>query len=131
MYIYPAIFKPENEGGYSIVFPDFDACFTQGEDITDGVIMAQDVLCLVLCHLEDNGRTIPSPSDPASIKVNDGEFVTLVTADTLEYRKRHDTRAVKKTLTIPMWLDEVATKRNVNFSQTLQNALIEQLHLQK
>lgn len=129
-YAYPAVFTQEKEG-YSITFPDFEACFTQGDDIDDGLTMAEDVLCLTLYDMEEKGEEIPAPSDPRTIKADEASFVTLVRCDTLEYRKFFDSRAVKKTLTVPHWLDEMAVKKNINFSQTLQNALMEQLGVKK
>lgn len=126
-YVYPAIFTKEDNGQYSIVFPDFEACFTQGDDIQDGLFMANDILCLTLYNMEENGEGIPDPSNPRSIEVNDHEFVTLVSCDTLEYRKFYGNKAVKKTLTIPAWLNTQAEKAGVNFSQVLQDALKERL----
>lgn len=60
-YIYPAVFTPEGNG-YFIDFPDFDACYTQGSDIADGITMAEDVLSLMLTHFEDEQREIPAAS---------------------------------------------------------------------
>ena len=99
-YVFPAVFRKEKKG-YYIYFPDVDACFTQGNDLQDGLDMANDVLCMTLYDMEENGKAIPVPSDPAAIKTNAGEFVTLVGCDTLEYRKFHNSKAVKKTLTVP------------------------------
>ena len=127
-YVFPAVFRKEKKG-YYIYFPDVDACFTQGNDLQDGLDMANDVLCMTLYDMEENGKAIPVPSDPAAITTNAGEFVTLVGCDTLEYRKFHNSKAVKKTLTVPQWLDEMAMKENVNFSQTLQQALMDRLHI--
>ena len=129
-YVYPAIFSKEENGLYSIVFPDFEACFTQGDDIQNGLFMANDVLCLTLYDMEENGESIPKPSEPLAIKVKSNEFVTLVGCDTLEYRKFYENKAVKKTLTIPSWLNTMAEKEDINFSQVLQEALKDRLKLQ-
>ena len=128
-YIYPAIFTKEDEGGYSIKFPDLEGCYTQGEDIQDGLEMANDVLCFTLYDLEEEKKEIPVPSDPLAIKAGEKSFISLVDCDTLEYRKFYHNQAVKKTLTIPAWLNSMAEKEGVNFSQVLQNALKEQLHV--
>ncbi len=128
-YVYPAIFTKEDSGQYSIVFPDFEACFTQGDNMQDGLFMANDILCLTVYNLEENKENIPVPSDPLKIKVKDNEFVTLVSCDTLEYRKFYDNKAVKKTLTIPAWLNTIAEREDINFSQVLQDALKERLHV--
>ncbi|MSU03103.1 type II toxin-antitoxin system HicB family antitoxin [Tissierella pigra] len=128
-YVYPAIFSKEENGLYSIVFPDFEACFTQGDDIQEGLFMANDVLCLTLYDMEENKEDIPVPSDPLQIKANENEFVTLVSCDTMEYRKFYDNKAVKKTLTIPSWLNTMAEREGVNFSQVLQESLKDRLQL--
>lgn len=128
-YVYPAIFTKDDDGMYFINFPDFEACFTQGDDIQDGLFMANDVLCLTLYNMEENKEEIPASSDPLKIKVKDNEFVTLVSCDTMEYRKFYDNKAVKKTLTIPSWLNAMAEKEDINFSQVLQEALKERLQV--
>lgn len=129
-YVYPAIFTKEDNGLYSIIFPDFEACFTQGDDIQDGLFMANDVLCLTLYNMEENREDIPAPSDPLKVKVQNNEFVTLVSCDTLEYRKFYDNKAIKKTLTIPSWLNTIAEREEINFSQVLQEALKDKLQIQ-
>lgn len=126
-YVFPAVFTPEEAGGYSINFPDLPSCYTQGDDLKDGYKMAEDVACAVLVDLENERKEIPTPSDPAALSLETGEFTALIGADTLAYRQATDNRAVKKTLSIPNWLNILAEKDNVNFSQTLQEALKKQL----
>ena len=121
---YPAIFTPEDDGGYSVAFPDMDGCFTQGETIEEAYEMAFDALGLEIEFLESEKRTIPSPSAPNAIKLNKNEFVAIIEFDMLEYQKKHNSKAVKKTLTIPQWLNEEAMAKNINFSQVLQEALL-------
>ena len=125
-YVYPAVFAAEGEG-YAVNFPDIDGCYTCGDDLADGIEMAEDVLALVLYQYEKDGKAVPHPSDPKDLKLNENEFVNLIAADTIGYQKRHNTKAVKKTLTIPEWLNELAVKANINFSQVLQEALFEKL----
>lgn len=127
-YIYPAVFEKEGDQ-YSISFPDLPNCFTQGEDLQDALEMAQDALCLVLYHMEKDGKEIPAATDIKKIKVSDNVFVTLIDCDTFEYEKFYKSKAVKKTLTIPEWLNDMAVKENINFSNVLQNALMEQLNV--
>lgn len=122
-YIYPAIFKKE-EVGYSVYFPDLESCYTQGDTLEDALEMAEDVLSLVLYEYEKKQRIIPEPTPVKKIVTSDLEIVSLVMGDTLEYRKRYNNKAVKKTLTIPEWLNEEASALGVNFSQVLQEALI-------
>ena len=129
-YVFPAIFTPE-ESGYTILFPDVKNCFTEGDNLTEALENANDVLCMMLYDLERYGKEIPVASSVASIQVNisSGEFVSLISCDTIEYRKFHDSRAVKKTLSIPSWLNEMAEKAGINFSGTLQDALKKQLDI--
>jgi predicted RNase H-like HicB family nuclease len=128
-YVFPAIFTQEDKG-YSIAFPDLEGCYTEGDDLQDGCDMAQDALCLVLYDMEENKKSIPNPSDPKLIKVDSNSFVTLISCDTLEYRKFNDSKAVKKTLSIPSWLNKMAESNGINFSATLQGALKQQLHIE-
>ena len=126
-YVYPALFHLEDDGIFFISFPDLDGCFTQGTSIAEGMDMAADALNLMLWHMEEEHMTIPAPSPLHEIQAENGDFVTLIGADTLAYRKQHDTKAVRKNLSIPRWLDTLATERNVNFSNILQNALMREL----
>lgn len=121
---YPAVFTPEDDGGYSVAFPDMDGCFTQGETIEEAYEMAFDALGLAIDFLESEKRTIPSPSAPNKIKLNENEFIVIIEFDMLEYQKKHNSKSVKKTLTIPQWLNEEAMAKNINFSQVLQEALL-------
>jgi predicted RNase H-like HicB family nuclease len=126
-YVYPAIFSKEENGQYSVAFPDIDGCFTGGDNMTEAVEMAEDALCLMLYDKEEDGETIPTPSDPMKVETDANSFVSLVHCDTLEYRKLYDTKAVKKTLSIPSWLNSQAEKANAPFSQILQKGLREYL----
>ena len=129
-YIYPAIFTPEKEGGYYIHFPDIDNCFTCGDDIDDGILMAEDALALmVYTNYEETGTAAPARTDLKDIKLAKDEFATYIVCDTTECRKKFGTKAVKKTLTIPEWLNDAAVKERINFSQVLQDALKEKLHV--
>ena len=128
-YIYPAIFTKEDEG-YSVVFPDLESCYTQGDTLEDAMEMAEDVLSLVLYEYEKKQRIIPLPTSIKEIETSEREIVSLVMGDTMEYRKRYNNKAVKKTLTIPEWLNEEASALGVNFSQVLQEALMNILHHQ-
>ena len=123
-YVYPAVFTQEAEGGYSINFPDLPA-----PTLEEGREMAADVLCLTLYGMEEDGITPPAPSDVRSIPAAKNELTTLVRCDTIEYRRFYDNKAVKKTLTIPSWLNTMAERQGVNFSLTLQNALKTELHI--
>ena len=127
-YVYPAIFSKEEEG-YSVNFPDVHNCYTSGASLPEAVEMAEDVLCLTMYRAEEQKLPIPPASDPKSMQTKENEIVSLVMCDTLEYRKLHDFRAVKKTLTIPSWLNTLAEQNNINFSSVLQNALKDMLQI--
>lgn len=127
-YIYPAVFKQDGEV-YTVRFPDFESCYTQGDDLCDAYEMAEDVLCMTLYNLEENGESIPQASAMYVVENGEGEFVSLVSCDTLEYRKLYDNKAVKKTLTVPAWLNTMAERDGINFSAVLQAALKNELHI--
>jgi predicted RNase H-like HicB family nuclease len=124
-YVYPAIFEQEN-GRYYVSVPDLKGCNTVGDDLQDAIEMARDAIEMWLCIAEDRGEKIPESS--TNLKTDVG-FVSLVDADTTLYRKKTDNKAVKKTLTIPSWLNAQAELANVNFSQILQDALIKRLNI--
>ena len=90
---------------------------------------AEDALCLMLYDMEECGEKIPQASRPADIKTKGDAFVSIVPCDTLDYRRQYDNKAVKKTLTIPSWLNTMAEREGINFSATLQDALKQQLRL--
>lgn len=127
-YVYPAIFHPnEDDGSYTITFPDIPWCITEGKDMANAIYMARDCLEIWLADSEDHKEHIPAPTAPPQVEAP--EFVNLVLADTDAWRKKYDSRAVKKTLSIPNWLNTRAEEAGVNFSQILQDALKERLNL--
>lgn len=128
-YVYPAIFTKETNGQYSVEFPDLEGCYTCGDDIGEAIKMAEDALALTLYEYENDKRDIPKPSDLTSIAIGDTAFANYVMADTMEYRKMYNNKAVKKTLTIPEWMNEAATEAGINFSQALREILTQKLHL--
>ena len=125
-YVYPAVLQPDG-GGYSVSFPDVEGAITCGDTLAQALEMAQDALCLMLTRMEDQGEEITPPSAFGAVRCGAGDIVTLIVADTDAYRKTVNNRAVKKTLSIPQWMNEAAEKKGVNFSQVLQEALAEKL----
>ena len=121
-YAYPAVFQKEGEL-YSIAFPDLESCYTSAESVQEGLEMANDVLCLTLYEMEQEGETIPEPSGVNEVAHDDDAFVSLVACDTDWYRRFYESKSVKKTLSIPAWLNDLAEKNALNFSQVLQDAL--------
>lgn len=126
---YPAIFQPEDEGAFTVFFPDVEGCVTCGENMDNAYEMAYDALGLVLSYLEDNKQPIPVPSLPQNIKFENNQFVVIIEFDMLQYKKKHNAKAVKKTLSIPEWLNEEALAKDINFSKVLQEALIEKVRM--
>ena len=127
---YPAIFHKAEEGGFWISFPDFPECFTEGDDMQQAYEMAVEALGLTLTSRKEAKEEIPKPSEVDKIKIEDGTIV-IVEFDMLEYQKKHNARAVKKTLSIPEWLNEEAVAMGVNFSQVLQEALIKKIKINR
>ena len=127
-YAYPAILFPD-DGKISVTVPDLPGCHTYGDNIADALLMAKDAVEMWLWHAENSAETIPAASE--NLPVEPGQTLTLVAADTDEYRKANDTRAVKKTLSIPSWLNHQAEKANAPFSQILQQGLKEYLQVSK
>lgn len=124
-YVYPAVFTPEENGQFTVNFPDLESCYTCGDDLVDALYMAEDVLAMTLVSYENNSTPIPTPSKKLSLE--DGEFQNFIVCDTESYRKQNMNRAIKKTLTIPEWLNEKALAQGINFSQVLQEALLEKV----
>ena len=125
---YPAIFY-EEDNSYWVEFPDLEGCFTNGLTIEEAFLNASEALGLYL-DLDDDSyeRTINKPSQIKDvINNNPGLMVMLVEYDSLEYARKYKTKAIKKTLSIPEWLNDLACKDNVNFSNVLQDALIDKL----
>lgn len=134
--VYPAVFFKENNG-YSVIFPDLNYLSTCGETVDEAVSMAVDCLAGHLFWLQQEGKAIPSPSDITSINPTNiakelgfqyeakETFLNMVSVDVIQYAKIHFEKSVKKTLTIPAWLNKAALEQNINFSQVLQNALMD------
>lgn len=130
IYIYPAVFSYD-EDGITIEFPDLPGCVSCGDNEEDALYMAKDALRNWLLAAEDLGLNIPEASKLNAVKVSDGQAALLIEVCLSAYREPYKDKAVKKTLTIPRWLNDIATKENINFSSILQNALIERLNIKK
>ena len=126
---YPALFHKAEEGGFWVSFPDIPECLTQGDDMTQAYEMATDALGLALTSREKEQQPIPAASEPSAIFPEPDSFLVVIEFDMLAYRKRTSSRAVKKTLSIPEWLNEAAMAMDLNFSQVLQEALKEKLYI--
>lgn len=125
---YPAIFHVAEEGGFWITFPDLPECMTQGDNMQEAYEMAVDALGLALTSREQEGEEIPAASELNQIALSKDEYCVVLEFDMLAYKKRTNSKAVKKTLSIPEWLNEEATALGINFSQVLQEALVKKIN---
>ena len=133
-YAYPASFTPyHDDGDYWVVrFPDLDGCATNAATLEEAIEQAHNILEDYMALLERDGIHIPHPTPyaKAEARAQKGEIVQLVVAPMTLARRRWDDSNVKKTLTLPRWLDEMGQEAGVNFSQILQDGLRKRLHIQ-
>ena len=123
-YTYTATFTPIGDGsGYYCRVPDLPGCITTGKDLDDAIEMIQDAASIWLVGAEDDDDPIPTPTPQASLQLDPGSIVTLIQVDTIAYRAQTDTRAVRKNVSIPAWMDTMVAKRKINCSQVLQDGL--------
>lgn len=127
-YIYPAVFTKESEH-LSIAFPDLPECKASADNVEEGFANAKEALALHLYGLEENGEMIPEPSEVVGIHTGENQFVTLIETWMPPFRKKMENQAVKKTLTIPKWLDDAAKDADLNYSRILQDALKDELNI--
>lgn len=122
-YVYPAIFHPNDDGSFSITFPDLPGCITEGKSLGNAMYMAQSALTQWIEYLVDKKQSIPTASNFDSLEISQGEFTNLVRADI------KDSRAVKRTVSIPKWMDDKVIESGLSLSRVLQDALKERLHV--
>ena len=138
--MYPAIFFHEKNGHYSVVFPDLNHLSTCGDTMQEAMEMAIDCLAGYLHSekLDWNDIPAPTPINEVNIHAEDDEdddyseedrFVSMVSVDVEEYARKHFEKAVRKSLTIPKWLNDLAVSRKINFSKVLQQALRREMNL--
>jgi predicted RNase H-like HicB family nuclease len=126
---YPAIFQSDENDSFTVFFPDIDGCVTNGTSMENAYEMAFDALGLVISYMQDHNETIPKASKPQEIKLEEGQFIVVIEFDMESYKKKHNSKAVKKTLSIPEWLNEEAIAKGINFSQVLQEALMNKMQI--
>lgn len=130
-YIYPVCIYPGDVSGYTVIIPDLPGCVTEGETIADALEQAVDAASgWVLDELEE-GRKAPEASAAETVKADEYEngLVSVIMLDIDAYAEKYGSKAVRKNCTIPAWLNTAAEKANLNFSQILQTALQERLHM--
>lgn len=123
-YAYPALFVYEDGQEIAVDFPDL-AVATSGENDMDALNSARELLGLVMFGKEEDGEEIPSPTPLSEIFPKENERVVLVDVFMPSVRMDGVNKSVNRTVTLPAWMNAEAQKRNVNFSQVLQEALIQ------
>ncbi|MBY6846670.1 type II toxin-antitoxin system HicB family antitoxin [Clostridium botulinum] len=126
-YIFSAIITKFEENDYNISFPNFENIISYGENLEEAYDMAEDALSLELFDLWDDKEEIPEPVDISSLTLENNQTLILVKLNLKDILKKYDNKAVKKTLSIPSWLNREAEDKKVNFSQILQAGLMEYL----
>lgn len=124
---YPAIFTLE-DNQYWVEFVDLEGCFSDGKTLAEAMENAKEAMGLFLEDLKEYPKCT---TDIKSIQLEENQIISFVSVDLVEHRKKYENKSVKKTLSIPAWLNTIAEKENVNFSQILQKALIETLNVDK
>jgi predicted RNase H-like HicB family nuclease len=120
-YVYPAVFNPNGDGSYTITFPDLPGCVSEGKDLPDAMSMSSLALISWLEYLRGKDETLPAPSDMKEVVHGDEGFVNLVCA------RLKDGRAVKRTVSIPKWMDDRVNSEGLSLSRVLQDALSKKL----
>lgn len=120
-YVYPAVFHTNDDGTYTIIFPDLPGCISEGKSLGNAMKMAEAALAQWIEYLKDNKEEIPASSNLQSVELNDNEFVNFIRADI------KDNRAVKRTISLPRWMDEQAAEAGLSLSKILQEALSKRL----
>ena len=129
-YIYPAIFNYDDDG-ISIKFPDLPGCFSCGFSTEEAIRNAREALGLHLFNMEDDNDLIPEPSDILGIKHEPNQAVVYIDVFMPRVRDSINNKAVTKAVTVPQWLLNAGKKADINFSQTLQDALMEKLGIHR
>lgn len=127
LFTYPAIFTFEKDQ-YWVHFIDLEGCFSDGETLAQAMENAKEAMGLYLDGLDIYPKCT---TDIKNIKLQENQIISFVSINLLEYKKKYENKSIKKTLSIPAWLNTIAEKENINFSQLLQKALIETLNIEK
>ena len=122
-YEYVAIFQYEKDGGISILFPDLPGCYSCADTTEEGLKNAEEAMGLYLVTCEKDGNDIPIPTSIEKIRCKENEKAFLINVWMPLAREETMSASVKKTLTIPAWLNDLAEENKVNFSKVLQAAL--------
>ncbi|MBR1689384.1 MAG: type II toxin-antitoxin system HicB family antitoxin [Oscillibacter sp.] len=127
-YLYSAVFSPiEGSTAWSARVPDLPGCVTTGKDLPEALEMITDAASLWLVVAEDKGMPIAEPTPQTDLERGPGDVCALIRVDTITYRAQTDTRAVRKNVSLPAWMANLADKRGLNCSQILQESLLQRL----
>lgn len=121
-YIYSAVFTQEDGKVYARV-PDLPGCISTGTDLQDAIDQITDAASGWLVVAEDENLPIAPATPQDKIVHSPDAILSLIRIDTLVYRAQTDTRAVRKNVSLPAWLADLADRRGINVSQVLQDAL--------
>lgn len=123
-YIYSAVFTPAEDGSrFYARIPDLPGCITTGKDLQDAIDQITDAASGWLVVAEDEGLDIAPATPQAVLPREDGDVLSLIRVDTIAYRAQTDTRAVRKNVSLPAWMADLADRRGINCSQLLQESL--------
>lgn len=141
--VYPTFIVITNDGSehpFLVCVPDMEIV-TEGVDFADAIEMARDAIGLTGISMEDNKEEIPTPSDQAtalekvSQDTEDIDFskgiLTYVDVDFFDYRRKIDTKTVRRNVALPSWLNYEAEHAGINVSRVLQEALVNVLKLER
>lgn len=129
-YFYPAIFIYEDGQEIAVTFPDLDVA-TSGVDEADALTSARELLGIVMFGLEEDKEPIPKPTPLNQLSLDSNESAVLIDVYMPSIRNANVNKSVNRTVTLPAWLNSTAVEHNINFSQLLQDALKNELHIAK
>lgn len=124
--IYTATFTIEDNKYFARV-PDLKGCITTANSLDEAIELITDAANGWIVTAEDHDDDIPSPTPQNELSIEPGTVCSLISIDTLAYRAETDTHAVRKNVSIPAWMANLADKKNINVSQVLQEGLLQKL----
>ena len=135
--IYPAYFYKENDGGYTVILPDWNNAATCGDDFNEAMAMAIDLLAGLIYDAAQNGISLPKPTPFEELnphiaadilQCSECELIpNMISVDAEDYADRHFRKCVRKNITIFEWQNREGIRLGINFSQLMQNALTEKI----
>jgi predicted RNase H-like HicB family nuclease len=124
-YLYTAVFTTENDKVMASV-PDLPGCISSGKTLFDAISMIQDAASAWLVTAEDEGIAINPPTEQSKLKKGKNDILSVISIDTIDYRAKTETRAVRKNVSLPAWMAKLVEKKGINCSQVLQESLLKE-----